>query len=1477
MANINIAEWTPEQVVQWMAGLDNRLTPYLAVFKDKGVNGARLLSLQRDDLDSLGMPVIGHQELLLEAVEHLRNFQYEIQRENIQMLAMRLSVAATSLYRELRSHHDGRQLETQTLSDVARMIATVKPLVCWLDRSPFITTEKGPLLEHKSALLKLSLEAATCAQRDRFAEHPTRAIVAAAATLAGIADYIVQDVLDPKVLQPASVISASWSQGTKPLGISVLPSFCGHHQVTDIRFGCPAHAAHLLQEGDEIIQVGDQPVIGWAGAAVCALCVKVSNDRGLLPVAVRRRACVLHTHRHNRRPWEHNELGDFKRELGLLRCSTHRPVQFPISRFVDDVTHSSSDESEALSPPASPTQMVPDTRLYPPPPRIQIMRRHSISGGSPVASRHDVAIQQFWQELRNQKCYEHSGSSQINNNNDFSNNFYRRDKSVSYSTGLEISPRPKTCLGVGVNRNKKDKTEDEEGLSPTKTRGKLDKSHSTPAYDYSNQNNDEPGSLVTQIIPESPSTPTDSPTILVHSAEKADQILDFKKYSSQIGEAILQQQNKNKLDDKPKFTYDGKELDDAEKILETINIAMVERQNKNDKVVTTKQATYKLQTTFGENGHTSTTKTFTTNEHVKTIQNEVVQAINENRVPKPAPDLPPEPPPRPLFTQKPFMKDYPPLKSVKQVEVEQKDYPLKPIRHIESVHISLPIKHITKHDIQMVPMDKRDLPPVNCDNTLNLSQVDISKSSSKTNLNIMSNPDLVSSMSLSMSESHSLQKLDSSLTLSPIAKAATLSPPSSVVRNIFPSKSKSLKKKNSLLIKRRRVSAESVNGVVWRGYVLQRVRSRTGTGVWARRLLLLTENALLAYRHLHSTKADCLIFLNGFTVAAATEVKSKPFAFKVYHTGTAVYFAADSVEDLNMWIQQISRATLHTIDANYNKIDEIKNFSETDYSDENSDKEEKREHLKEKEKEKDKSKFGSLKKLTHRMHRSESQENVNHSSTSLDRKYLRFFSRNKNKEDNKKEDSKHKEEKKQEDSKSKSKQPAAPVPTEHYRSYRRVNPPQYTQTEQTRTPHNIAKIKKIDPIQIPSPEEYAKNQKKIPKPINYIHASNPNLLDFEKNDFITRPTMYHIPLPKPKVRKHDNFVGFITLEEFMLKEQEQERRQVYSNRVLMGIEKDKKEDRSNSKKAAKELQKQWERIIPDVIYGELPTYSEDQLPIPVLEQIQSRSLPKTPEKQRKLDKNIEGKPISVKGKDGYEKIVYTVDKKDEPPKILPRRPRTDKSPDIERKSSMTAKDLGYEVIYDEKDKGKLNPESAFVEKPRARRSSEDIPPKIMPKSKHVLNRQNSLNRNSGVDMSPVFVQGESPEKFWLNSLRRHDKQKEVANRVKALKSVTQYTPMVLPLAGTAGLATAPHLEISLDSKDCSPVNRTVYGDSSGGGRGKTAPILQDARPQEEVDDWCLRLPSPEVSQYPHLKCPPTFQPETYSLTDKSFVKNPEDK
>lgn len=72
-----------------------------------------------------------------------------------------------------------------------------------LHRSPF----SGQLdyCRRKSELLALSLEMATCAQRDRFAEKPVKELRLNSAKMAALSDSIVRDIQDPLLLQPASL------------------------------------------------------------------------------------------------------------------------------------------------------------------------------------------------------------------------------------------------------------------------------------------------------------------------------------------------------------------------------------------------------------------------------------------------------------------------------------------------------------------------------------------------------------------------------------------------------------------------------------------------------------------------------------------------------------------------------------------------------------------------------------------------------------------------------------------------------------------------------------------------------------------------------------------------------------------------------------------------------------------------------------------------------------------------------------------------------------------------------------------------------------------------------------------------------------------------------------------------------------------------------------------------------------------------
>lgn len=133
-------------------GLDNSMYKYINAFTNNEIKGQALLSIRPYELNELGMQKIGHQEIVLEGVEQLRNFNYNMQQENLQFLALQVASTATNLHK-LLYYFNKSSIETQILNDITHTIATIKPLVFWLDRSPFQGSNKNDSLTRFDAVL----------------------------------------------------------------------------------------------------------------------------------------------------------------------------------------------------------------------------------------------------------------------------------------------------------------------------------------------------------------------------------------------------------------------------------------------------------------------------------------------------------------------------------------------------------------------------------------------------------------------------------------------------------------------------------------------------------------------------------------------------------------------------------------------------------------------------------------------------------------------------------------------------------------------------------------------------------------------------------------------------------------------------------------------------------------------------------------------------------------------------------------------------------------------------------------------------------------------------------------------------------------------------------------------------------------------------------------------------------------------------
>ncbi|RMC06379.1 hypothetical protein DUI87_15812 [Hirundo rustica rustica] len=173
-----VSKWSPSQVVDWMKGqrwiagkrwadafillveglkagpigvdtelpmreqgLDDCLQQYIKNFEREKISGDQLLRITHQELEDLGVTRIGHQELILEAVDLLCALNYGLETENLKTLSHKLNASAKNLQnfitgRRRSGHYDGRtsrKLPNDFLTSVVDLIGAAKSLLAWLD------------------------------------------------------------------------------------------------------------------------------------------------------------------------------------------------------------------------------------------------------------------------------------------------------------------------------------------------------------------------------------------------------------------------------------------------------------------------------------------------------------------------------------------------------------------------------------------------------------------------------------------------------------------------------------------------------------------------------------------------------------------------------------------------------------------------------------------------------------------------------------------------------------------------------------------------------------------------------------------------------------------------------------------------------------------------------------------------------------------------------------------------------------------------------------------------------------------------------------------------------------------------------------------------------------------------------------------------------------------------------------------------
>uniref|UniRef100_A0A336MAU1 CSON014495 protein n=1 Tax=Culicoides sonorensis TaxID=179676 RepID=A0A336MAU1_CULSO len=1194
MAYINVAEWSVENVVDWLKGLDSSMYRYLTSFTNNQINGTNLLNIRPYELEELGIKSIGHQEIILEGLEVLKNFHYNLDKENLQFLALHVATCAHSLYKQLSGSLEQDRIGTNTLKDVTRTISNVKKLVFWLDRKPF--HGKRNYHEIRTNMLKLSLEMATCAQRGRFVVDPVKQISQAAVRLAKIADYVIQDISDPMLIQPASLALVTLKKRESDLGFYIVPVMNGIHQIGDIKYNSPTHNSKQVEEGDEIVQINYQTVVGWQYEKVLLMLRECAPDVLLtikkrpkdsktfgqiyvkpymkLPSKKRSFNSRWNDTLPSPREWTgtHNYFSNMKPHPEKLILSDSDSSSSDLS------THADNDIKDAHK-----------EQFYIPKSRGVLQRRHSICGdGYSMIKALDLMAANKFKDQR----LDDSPSL--------------RDKSISFGFGLE-QVRPTTHTGIGNQQ--------------------------TVIKDKENVMHDKPVKIKPEIKPKPVERKLPPPPVPTR--------LDL----------LAKEQANNNLEK------------DDKKLGELQGISKVVRFDSNTKL----EASH-IDTKYTCNVENTVLETFVPIPYADEDNNSNINAISganqdlplkktlkTTSVPLPSND-----------NEKKCDEDVPPAIEPRQ----SKKKPIPPPRPSKTLNIITGAAIIHQTSLNMnesmpSPSAINVSPPmfveaiINSEKMIgNNNQIDENKSKVANVIALKSTREIGSCKDL------------------PNASGIGNESPLELHTSITGSKALTLKKKNSLLSKRRKVTLKSFTSSDIQGHLYRRLKNRHGVTYWKKLYIVLIDTTLYGFKSKDASKADCLVFLVGFTVTKANEVHSKEFPFKVYHPNKTFYFAAETEEAQKQWIDYIHQATLKgtvpvkSSDRNALSVKDPKElFSETDSSDDengafnasqlatpspsinnsssrNKDvskdngepstptttKSEGRYHLG----------FGSLKKSLRNLNSSEGSPS--------DNKFLSLFT-----------SSRHSERKNSID---------IPVPTSQFKSYRKMPVNVNIQAGTVTLNNRIA-----DYPSVPSPKrafecntshsnlnrkhstgqesftfkgldqeleeegpifekvDFGQNNMSAqqqdenynteniqnatakstptnkPSVYNHMHASNPNLVEFTIAGYDRAPKDIELTCPKTSSMNRDwdashNTNGFMTLKDLMLLEQAENAKDPYNKRVCLGIEKHDDKNNANNNLS-----------VPSVsISGKNEeSGAVDNVDRTKINKIQKRSLPVTPD------------------------------------------------------------------------------------------------------------------------------------------------------------------------------------------------------------------------------------------------------------------------
>lgn len=289
MEIIQISNWCNSKVLDWFDGLDDSLHRYREHLRLSDLVGEQLLLLNAESLHKLQIHLIGHQELILDAVSLLQQLEKGLVSDTLQSRAICLNCRCRSFRAAINtrrreddvSNEDDVTLKPGATNQLLKLASSVleegKQVILWLERSPF--NGKSDFREIRTRLVKLCYELSVTMQQSVFACVIEDASLAICCDIENTAEGIIQSC-DPLVVQPVTLERVCFHDidPSRGIGIFIKVTFEGHHVVTGTRHNSVAAKSRKITSGDELIAVNGTTVIGWTLPALVSA-LKAKHDQ----------------------------------------------------------------------------------------------------------------------------------------------------------------------------------------------------------------------------------------------------------------------------------------------------------------------------------------------------------------------------------------------------------------------------------------------------------------------------------------------------------------------------------------------------------------------------------------------------------------------------------------------------------------------------------------------------------------------------------------------------------------------------------------------------------------------------------------------------------------------------------------------------------------------------------------------------------------------------------------------------------------------------------------------------------------------------------------------------------------------------------------------------------------------------------------------------------------------------------------------